>query len=170
MQRHATVLAVALLVTACAAEQGGGSEAVSTPSRAASIPVSASNNPSEAATSECQATPESAVAIGEGLTVSGGGTLRDAFAVPLPAGQEFGFLHVVAAEIDGSGMEGDGEIGTWAVGELGGGPIFAVNAFAQEFSEWGADAAEGSPADVARDAVGATTEARTAEECVRAGM
>ena len=154
------VLASALLITACAAEQGGGGEVASTCG-------SAANAPSTADTAECQATPESATSIAEGLTVTGGGSLRNAFAVPLPPGQ--GFLYVVAAEIDGSGIEGDGDIGTWAVGELGGGPIFAVNALAQEFSEWGAAATDGSPADLARDAVGATAEARTAEECARAG-
>jgi hypothetical protein len=56
---------------------------------------------------------------------------------------------VVAAEIDGEGMEGDGEIGTWVVGELGGGPIVAANNMAQEFSDWGSAAEDGSPADVA---------------------
>ena len=116
-----------------------------------------------AAVANCIATPESATAIAEGLTVQGGGTLRDAFA------EELGFVSgfVVAAEIDGPGMEGDGEVGTWSVGELGGGPIVAANSIAQEFSDWGAAAAEGSSADQARDAVANSAEASAAEDCVR---
>lgn len=87
---------------------------------------------------ECIPTPEAAASIGDGLTVTGGGSLRDAVAVALPASSESGVGFVVAAEIDGPGMEGDGEVGTWAVGELAGGPTIAANTIAQEFSEWGA--------------------------------
>jgi hypothetical protein len=63
-------------------------------------------------------------------------------------------------------MEGDGEIGTSAVGELGGGPSVAANAFAQEFSDWGAAATEDSPMDLARDAVADSAEAPAAEDCL----
>jgi hypothetical protein len=129
--------------------------------------------PSQAATSstagECIATPESAASIAEGLTVSAG-TLRNAFAVPLRGGAEFGLLFVVAAEIDGAGLEGNGEIGTWATGELGGGPIFAANAVAQEFSDWDAAAEEGvAGLTWPRDAVATSDQASMAEACVASG-
>lgn len=113
----------------------------------------------------CIAAPLAAAAIAKGLTVQGGGTLRNAFQV-LTAVEPGFFGYVVAAEIDGPGMEGDGQVGTWAVGKLGS-PIFAVNALAQEFSDWGADAADGSAADVARDSIANSAEASTAEDCAR---
>ena len=128
---------------------------------------------SQAATSstagECIATPESAASIAEGLTVTDG-TLRNAFAVPVRGGAEFGLLFVVAAEIDGPGLEGDGEIGTWATGELGGGPIFAANAVAQEFSDWDAAAEEGvAGLTWPRDAIATSDQALMAEACVLSG-
>jgi len=109
------------------------------------------------------ATPESATSIAEGLTVQGGGTLRDAYAVALPA--SYDFEYVVAAEVDGAGLEGDGHIGTWATGPLGGGPIFAANAVAQEHSKWAAEANYGSPADLGRLLVADSAEAVIAEAC-----
>ncbi len=154
-------------VVGCGAEASGTPETSGTPRASESEPQRASASaapPRQAATEMCIPTPESGALIAEGLTVQGGGTLRDAYAVPLAPGLNFGF--VVAAEIDGPGMEGDGEIGTWAVGELGGGPIFAVNTMAQEFSEWGAAASEGSPADVARDAVAANDASWLVLECI----
>lgn len=67
----------------------------------------------EEAATECLATPESAASIAEGLTVTGGGSLRDAFAVPLIGNPDFGF--VVAAEIDGPGWRrtATSERGQW---------------------------------------------------------
>jgi hypothetical protein len=45
---------------------------------------------------------------------------------------------MVAADIQGTGMEGDGEIGVWATNSLdGSGSIFAVDGLAKEFSDWG---------------------------------
>ena len=121
------------------------------------------------ATGECIATPESAASIAEGLTVTDG-TLRNAFAVPLRGGAQFGLLFVVAAEIDGPGLEGDGDIGTWATGELGGGPIFAANAVAQEFSDWDAATEEGVAGFTwPRDAVATSDQASIAEACVVSG-
>jgi hypothetical protein len=131
--------------------------------------ASATTAPTAVANLDCISTPESAAAIADGLTVGGGGTLRQAFAVPLSFESDLNLGFVVAAEIDGPGIEGDGEVGTWAVGELGGGPIFAANQLAQEFSEWGAAASEGSAADLARDAVANSDEAAAAEACARGG-
>jgi hypothetical protein len=113
--------------------------------------------------SDCVISPESTLAIVDGLTVPGGGRLRTACAVPVTGSDDFAF--VVAAEIDGPGMEGDGEIGTWAVGVLGGGPIVAVNSTAREFSAWGSAVEEGSPMDVARDAIARSPQAQAAEDC-----
>lgn len=116
---------------------------------------------------ECVASPESAAAIADGLTVRGA-SLRNTYAVPLPAGSDLGFKYVVAAEIEGRGLDGKGEIGTWAVGELGAGPTVAVNRDAQDFSNWG-PANDGSPLDMARDAVAASDEAYGAELCAAGG-
>jgi hypothetical protein len=75
-------------------------------------------------------------AIASGLTVSGGGKLRNGFAVK---SEDFSEVYFVSAEIDGPGMEGDGEVGTWATNSLepGGGLILAVGGLAHEFSDWG---------------------------------
>jgi hypothetical protein len=88
-------------------------------------------------------------------------------AVPLPAEEFAPYGYVVAAWIADGGLYGDdGGIGTWAVGELRGGPILALNATARELSERGAAAMEGSPADAVRDAVAQSEEAYAAEVCV----
>lgn len=82
--------------------------------------------------------PTTLEAIASGLTVTGGGTLRDGQAV---RSEDFERVWFVAAEIDGSGIEGDGEVGVWATngdpasGEVG--SIFAVDTYAQESSDWG---------------------------------
>jgi len=115
---------------------------------------------------DCIETPEAAALIAPGLTVQGGGTLRNAYAVPLPDNDEFGYI--VAAEIDGAGMEGDGDIGTWAVLDISGGPganpIIAVNDLARASSRWGTADAR-SPLDAATNAAGRSAEADAAEEC-----
>jgi hypothetical protein len=74
-------------------------------------------------------------AIAEGLTVTGGGTLRNGYAVK---SDDFSKVYMVAADIQGTGMEGDGEVGVWATNSLDGtGLIFAVDSFAKKFSDWG---------------------------------
>jgi hypothetical protein len=74
-------------------------------------------------------------AIAEGLTVSGSGTLRNGYAVK---SKDFSKVYMVAADIQGTGMEGNSEIGVWATNSLDGtGLIFAVDGFAKEFSDWG---------------------------------
>ena len=74
-------------------------------------------------------------AIAEGLTVTGGGTLRNGYAVK---SDDFSKVYMVAADIQGTGMEGDGEVGVWATNSLdGGGLIFAVDGLAKKFSDWG---------------------------------
>jgi hypothetical protein len=74
-------------------------------------------------------------AIAEGLTVGGSGTLRNGYAVK---SDDFSKVYMVAADIQGVGMEGEGEIGVWATNSLdGAGLIFAVDGLAKEFSNWG---------------------------------
>jgi len=67
-----------------------------------------------------------------GLTVQGGGGLRDGFTVASP--DHVGSLFV-AARINGIGI--DGAVGLWAIDDLGGqGVIFSVNSKARAFSIW----------------------------------
>jgi hypothetical protein len=67
--------------------------------------------------------------------VSGGGTLRNGHAVK---SNDFSKVYMVAADIQGGDMEGNGEVGVWATNSLDGtGLIFAVDGFAKEFSDWG---------------------------------
>jgi hypothetical protein len=74
-------------------------------------------------------------AIAEGLTMSGGGTLREGYAVK---SKDFSKVYMVAADIQGTEMEGDNEIGVWATNSLdGSGLILAVDGLAKEFSDWG---------------------------------
>ena len=102
-----------------------------------------SNGDSTSSKSSCMFVDDSVTTlIQDGLTVTGGGTLRSAWAVLNPASPGSYF---VAAEIDGPGMEGNGEIGVWMTrldlnGTFEGGTsyIASVNAMAEEFSEWGA--------------------------------
>jgi hypothetical protein len=73
--------------------------------------------------------------IAEGLTVTGGGSLRNGYAVK---SNDFSKVYMVAADIQGAGMEGTGEVGVWATNSLElGGLIFAVDSFAKQFSDWG---------------------------------
>jgi hypothetical protein len=74
-------------------------------------------------------------AIAEGLTVTGGGTLRNGYAVK---SDDFSKVYMVAADIQGAGMEGDSDVGVWATNSLdGSGSIFAVDGLAKEYSDWG---------------------------------
>lgn len=76
--------------------------------------------------------------IEEGLMVTGDGSLRNGQAV---RSEDYERVWFVAAEIDGSGIEGNDVVGVWATNgdpsasEFG--LIFAVDAFAREFSDWG---------------------------------
>ena len=84
----------------------------------------------------CESVPAAAVdAIEAGMTVSGGGSLSRAQAV---RSNDFEKVWFVAAEIDGPGMEGAGDIGVWVTNDVnGGGTIGAVDGFAHQFSDWG---------------------------------
>jgi hypothetical protein len=86
----------------------------------------------------CENVPQGLVqAISEGLTVGGGGTLTNAKAVK---SNDFKRVYFISADIDGPGLEGPDDIGTWAKSgplRVGGGLIFSVDAVANEFSDWG---------------------------------
>jgi hypothetical protein len=92
-------------------------------------------------TTRCSPAPSTLLAaISQGLTVSGGG-LGAGYVVK---SNDFSKVWMVAAEINGPGMEGAGDIGVWATNDpSGGGMIFAVDGMAKEFSDW----ADGSTTD-----------------------
>ena len=126
-----------LLLLACAALMlaacGGTDAAESDNNRAESPKVPAAPT---TVTGRCELVSSAVLnAIAEGLTVTGGGTLRNGYAVK---SDDFSKVYMVAADIQSTGMEGDGEIGVWATNSLDGtGLIFAVDSFAKEFSDWG---------------------------------
>lgn len=126
-----------LLLLACAALMlaacGGTDAAESDNNREESPQVPAAPT---TVTGRCELVSSAVLnAIAEGLTMTGGGTLRNGYAVK---SDDFSKVYMVAADIQGTGMEGDGEIGVWATNSLDGtGLIFAVDSLAKEFSDWG---------------------------------
>jgi hypothetical protein len=98
-------------------------------------------------------------AIEEGLTVSGGGSLRNARAVK---SNDLEKVYMVAADIQGDGMEGNDDIGVWATNSLqGNGLIFSVDGFAKEFSDWGDAATTDAQITQAADGVDEAKECAT---------
>jgi hypothetical protein len=72
-------------------------------------------------------------AIAQG--VEAGLTLGKARAV---RSDDFKKAFFIAIELDGPGLEGKGDIGTWVTNRLkGGGLIYSVDAVANEVSDWG---------------------------------
>jgi len=82
----------------------------------------------------CEAAPGAlTAAISTGLL--GGTHLSGARIVRHPDRSD---VWLVAAEIDGPGVNGPGEFGVWATTDpSGSGSIFSISAFADEFSDWG---------------------------------
>jgi hypothetical protein len=76
-------------------------------------------------------------AIAEGLTLTGGGgTLTNAKAVK---SNDYQRVYFISADIDGPGLEGSDDIGTWAQNgplRVGGGLTLSVDNVAIEFSDW----------------------------------
>lgn len=72
-------------------------------------------------------------AISEGLT--GGVRITSAAAVK---SDDYAEVYMIAGELDGPGLEGEGDVGVWASNSLepGGGLTLAVDGVANEFSEW----------------------------------
>ena len=87
--------------------------------------------------SRCEAVPAHTVlAIEEGLTVNGGGSLR---AARMVRSADFERVWFVAADLQGPGLNGPADIGVWATNNQGatGSSYFAVDGVAKEFSDWG---------------------------------
>jgi len=129
MRIRVLVGVICLLVAAAC----GGTETADSDNRTESPQATASPT---TVTGRCELVSSAVLnAIAEGLTVNGGGTLRNGYAVK---SDDFSKVYMVAADIQGTGMEGDGEVGVWATNSLdGGGLIFAVDGLAKKFSDWG---------------------------------
>jgi hypothetical protein len=84
----------------------------------------------------CRPAPKTVMErIEAGLTVDGGGKLRNGYAV---RSGDFKKVYMVAADIQGPGLGGKDDVGVWSVNSLGnGGSTYAVDSMAQEFSDWG---------------------------------
>lgn len=123
--------------------------------------------------------------ITKGLTVTGGGHLRNARAIKSEHREN---VYFISAEIDGPGMWGDGEIGTWIVNTLEpieyeygtsmalnsysgnglphsnlGGIIMATPGLAEEFSDW----RQGYQVNWRRSLLHTDTEIQSSVACVR---
>lgn len=131
---------VALFVLVAILGSLGESDEESSSSQTEAAPGTMSNPPpvsEPVKDSRCQVPPAALMAaIASGLSkVSGGGTLRDAAAV---RSDDFKSAYFVSAEIDGPGIEDDGDVGTWVTNRLEEpGLIYSVNAVAKSFSDWG---------------------------------
>jgi hypothetical protein len=118
----------AVLLTGCGSDDGGQQASSPTATTTTAAPATQASDRCEAVSGVLVA------AIKAGLTVTGG-TLRNAKAV---RSKDFEKVWMVAADIQGSGMEGSEDIGVWATNSLqGDGLVFAIDGFAQEFSDWG---------------------------------
>jgi len=88
--------------------------------------------------------------IETGLTTEGKGTLRDGQAV---RSKDYDKVWFVAAELDASGLEGDGDIAVWGTNEdpskgSSSGLIIRADGLSAEFSDWGSFVGEGSDLDL----------------------
>ena len=97
------------------------------------------------------------------LTATGGGTLRNAWAVK---SSDFSKVWFLAAEMDFSGGgEGNGQIGVWATNDLE--PVvgfFSVNGLALEFTDWANGPASDAQLSMSDDG------ASEAEACVKSNQ
>jgi hypothetical protein len=132
MRFPATVIAaLAVAMTACGSEQDASAPTTPEPRQEAEQEASAPTEP------RCKrASKRLLSAIEAGLEVSGGeGSLRRGYIV---RSEDFSKVYLVAADIQGPGMEGRGDVGVWATNSpRAEGLIFAVDGMAQEFSDWG---------------------------------
>lgn len=131
--------------SATPADQSTPAVAAATATRRAATPTPASR---------CQPAPAILLdSIAEGLTVTGGGGLRNGWTV---RSDDYQKAYFVAAEITGEGM--GGSVGVWVTNDPASpGSILSVNAFANEFSDWGdgrsTDAAFSLSSDGAQEAI-----------------
>lgn len=108
---------------------------------------------SESPQSRCQPVPETLVnSIEEGLTADGPATLRNAQAVK---SGDFESVWFIAADIQAAGIEGAGDIGVWAIGGTLESPglTLAVDAVANESSDWPDDGETDFQLSIAYDGV-----------------
>jgi hypothetical protein len=134
-------LAAAVLLalgSACGGDDGGNESAAPKEPPTTSAEPPPATTAEEEESSRCEKVPPGLVkAIESGLTVTGGGSLTEAWAVK---SEDFKRVYFVSADIDGPGLEGTDDIGTWAKSgplRVGRGLILAVDAVANEFSDWG---------------------------------
>lgn len=124
------VLFISIGATTPASSRTGDGEADPTPG-ASSKPTP---NNSSAPSNRCIAVTAAKLESILPLTATGGGTLRNAWAVK---SSDFLKVWFLAAEMDFVGAEGNGEIGVWATNNLE--PVvgfFSVNGLALEFTDW----------------------------------
>jgi hypothetical protein len=148
------VLTLLAVLSSCGGDDTPDREAAqTTPATEETTETTAATTAPEAE-SDCLRVPRGTVAaIAEGLTTSGRGRLRSARAAVADKDEDFRgvkmTVYLVSADIQAPGLEGDGDIATWAVtrsldvAELG--LILAVDSIAREFSTWGEAANPGSP-------------------------
>lgn len=156
------IIVVAALVFAGVVLSGGEDEspapATDAPPAAAAAETEAAEPPATEPESRCVPVSQPKLdAIASGLTVTGGGALRDAWAV---RSSDFEKVWFVSAEIDGSGIEGDGDVGTWATNEISSeaGLIYSVGGIANEFSDWGDGGATDAGFSLSDDGAGESAE------------
>jgi hypothetical protein len=145
------VLAVAAVVSSCGGDDSPDGEVAQTTTQAADEEAETTGEEPE---SDCLDVPRATVAgIASGLTTSGRGRLRSAKAALADKGEDFRGVempvYLVSADIQAPGLEGDGDIATWAVTRsleaTETGLTLAVDSIAKEFSTWGEAANPGSP-------------------------
>lgn len=85
--------------------------------------------------SRCLSVPADVIArIEGGLNVNGGGSLKNVKAVK---SNDFESVYFISGDLQGSGLEGDGDIATFATNQFDySGMTFSVDAVAGEFSDW----------------------------------
>ena len=150
-QQALVVVGVLLFMFApIGANQGNDNETGVVPSPVASVAPTPTPSSTAAATQQPTPAPSASTPssdrclavsakklknIATGLTIGGGGTLTNGFAVKSNDYEEVWFI---AALIDGPSM-GKGVVGIWASNRLeaNDGLIFAIDGFAEEFSDWG---------------------------------
>ena len=128
-------LAVALLLASCGTVEPEVSTTPTTASQGTPASSAATTTaPPAAAANRCEAVSPALVAgISSGLKGATG--LRFASAVK---SKDFANVYMVAADLEGPGLEGAADRAVWATNDLAGnGLIFSVDEVAKEFSSWG---------------------------------
>jgi hypothetical protein len=115
------VLVIAHGLTAC-----GGDDDDGEPTETAPV-TAAAGSPCEPASSDVM-TPIGNKLMPEGVRASDGRYVRS---------EDYERMYFVSAELDGPGLEGGGDVATWATTSVGGAEaIYAVDDLAKEYSDW----------------------------------